>query len=235
MEQSNIGTPRPQPTFGAQNTAEKSAVQPDAGEVQVHAGAPVDESEYTVSVDEIRARLFELGIEKSKDTIQRYCREGELDAIKLGMFRRYFATPTSVDRLVEKLEGDAGAGDGTQVHAGERTSMQVHAAPSSEETSETATKNNDPHAGASSRTQVHAGASEDVEFLKDQIRVKDEQLRVKDELLVNMLERDRETNHLIRDLHQLLTKSLALQAGRDERIHDAKEGVENNGGEGAPG
>ncbi len=60
-----------------------------------------------VSVDELLIRLHEIGIDKSKDTIQRYCREGDLDCEKLGMLRRYFATEVSVEKLIEKLQPDA--------------------------------------------------------------------------------------------------------------------------------
>jgi len=36
--------------------------------------SPVEErSDYTVSVEEVLIRLHNLGIDKSKDTIQRYC------------------------------------------------------------------------------------------------------------------------------------------------------------------
>ncbi len=221
--------PQPELTFTpAENTAEQSAPGEDAGAVQQPA-AERSSDDYTLSVDDIRARLFSIGIEKSKDTIQRYCREGDLECEKFGMLRRYFATPESVDRLLAKLEADAAASIDLQVHEPAHSSVQ-----DDEEQHEPAAKQEDAevknlHAPASSNTQPHAGErSEDFDFLKEQIRVKDGQLRVKDELLVTMLERDRETNHLIRDLHKLLTTSLALQAGHDERVRDATDSVVEN-------
>lgn len=54
---------------------------------------------YPLWVDAIRSRLFKLGLSKSKDSIQRYCREGTLKCVKLGMLRRYYATDASVARL----------------------------------------------------------------------------------------------------------------------------------------
>ena len=47
---------------------------------------------YPLSVEDMRTRLFALGISKSKDSIQRYCREGTLDCVKLGMFRLLVST-----------------------------------------------------------------------------------------------------------------------------------------------
>ena len=111
--------------------------------MQVHAGAPDNApllfppddfpKDYCVSVDEIRLLLFENGIEKSKDTIQRYCREGRLDAVKLGLLRRYFATSLSVDHLLEYLRTDAVEVDAAELDAAASTGMQAHEGADSDE------------------------------------------------------------------------------------------------------
>jgi hypothetical protein len=202
--------------------------------MQVYAGesddtpslVPLEElpKDYSVSVDEIRLLLFENGIEKSKDTIQRYCREGRLDAVKLGLLRRYFATPPSVECLIEYLrtdaveidaELDAPASTGVQVHegagGGAASELQLHAdAEPSKSLPEP-----EPHEAAPTRMQAHADAhsGEMVEFLKGQINVKDEQIKVKDNQIAAMLERDRETNFLIRELQTQLSNTFRLVAG----------------------
>lgn len=229
--------------------------------MQVHAAAPEDMSlllsaddvpkDYCVSVDEIRLLLFENGIEKSKDTIQRYCREGRLDAVKLGLLRRYFATPLSVERLLEYLrtdavevaaaELDAASSTGMQAHEGAvstvKPDLQLHAAA---EPSKSAPEP-DPHEAASTRTQAHAADDGMVDFLKGQINVKDEQIKVKDNQIAAMLERDRETNFLIRELQTQLSNTFRLVAGSREDApresaphrepvytdHQTNDGVEN--------
>ena len=137
-------------------------MKPAAGALQVDTGASQSPTQtevhsYMVSVDEIRERLQTLGITKSKDTIQRYCREGLLEAERLGLMRRYYATETSVEALLEKLQQDAGASNSTQVHeiASDELShdAQVHAGKDTKDIKQ----NNDPDAGANIRTQVLAG------------------------------------------------------------------------------
>ena len=114
----------------------------------------VSASDYTVSVDEVLIRLHEIGIDKSKDTIQRYCREGDLDCEKLGMLRRYFATEASVAKLIEKLQPDAEALSVKQVHEAAPVLApkreQAHAGASSRDNEES----QNPHQPAHSETQV---------------------------------------------------------------------------------
>jgi hypothetical protein len=187
--------------------------------------AKVDFDDYSVSVEEIRLLLFENGIEKSKDTIQRYCREGRLDAVKLGLLRRYFATPLSVERLIEYLRTDAveldaadldePASTGVQEHEGAdgdaAPELQVHAGAEPSKS----LPESEPYEAAPTRMQAHAEArgGEMVEFLKGQINVKDEQIKVKDNQIAAMLERARETNFLIRELQTQLSNTFRLVAG----------------------
>jgi len=152
------------PSFApAKDTSQPSPLQGHAGaytpaksSVQVDTPAyhsPADTvSEYSVSVDEVLIRLHEIGIDKSKDTIQRYCREGDLDCEKLGMLRRYFATENSVIKLMEKLQPDAEALSVKQVHEAAPVQApkreQVHAGASIRDNEE----NQNPHQPAHSDT-----------------------------------------------------------------------------------
>ena len=76
-----------------------------------------------------------------------------------------------------------------------------------------------PHEPALTRTQPHAPeyASDMLDFLKGQITVKDDQIKVKDSQIAAMLERDRETNFLIRELQTQLSSTVQLIAGASER------------------
>jgi hypothetical protein len=236
------GSQRPQPNLGPalgaveqiQENAVVNATQPHAAAAasgDIGLLPPTDDfpKNYSVSVDEIRLLLFENGIEKSKDTIQRYCREGRLDAVKLGLLRRYFATPLSVERLLEYLRTDAVEVDAAELDAAASTDMQVHkgadgtvepelqlhaAAEPNKPTPEP-----DPHEAAPTRMQAHEAEYSDgmVDFLKGQINVKDEQIKVKDSQITAMLERDRETNFLIRELQTQLSNTFRLVAdGRED-------------------
>jgi len=192
FQQSN--TRRPVPSFApAQDVAQPSPVQGYAAahsreddEVQADAPvplSPVEEgSDYTVSVEEVLIRPHNLGIDKSKDTIQRYCREGDLACEKLGMLRRYFATENSVGKLIEKLQPDADAFASTQVHEAApeliEQDVQLHAVPPIRDNAE----NNNPHQPASKDTkadeaeekhveQPHAGASASAPVIADHVQI----------------------------------------------------------------
>ena len=141
----------------AQQSAPEAPSQSDAGasntqqrEERLNETAPPlphsEPSDYTIPVEEILIRLREVNIEKSKDTVQRYCREGALDCQKLGLFKRFFATQKSVDALIIKMQPDEDA----------RNCIQVHEAVSTENVVET----KDTDAGAPNRVQAQPTADE---------------------------------------------------------------------------
>jgi len=150
-----------------------SQVAPEPVKAPTPTPPPVDTSQYTISVDDVRDRLRELNITKSKDTIQRYCRDGDLDCRKLGILNRYYTTEPSVEKLIEKMHPDAAAQDEPQARegadAGARSDVQVQEAATErseadsqdlhEAASATVQVDEPVDAGAPTRTQVHAGAS----------------------------------------------------------------------------
>lgn len=166
---------------------------------------PLLVDDFVVSVSEIQIRLLEAGISKSKDSIQRYCREGFLSCRKLGMMRKYYATEDSVSALVFNLQQDAGAENGMQLHEGASSNIQLEKQNSDAENQDPEPERIQPHAPADSGRQVHESALSPnlEEFYRGQIRTKDEQIAA-------MLERDRETNILIRDLQGLVSKTMNL-------------------------
>lgn len=255
MEHHQFGRDRPAPSFKPASVAAKeNQLKPDAGAqnmaqsipLQLSAGAigfvpdehleddfkpPLPHPElkdYTISVEDVLLRLREVGIDKSKNTIQRYCRRGDLDCQKLGKFRRHFATEASLELLIKKFQPDADAPNGMQVHEGaeaeRRDESQVHEAAPIRDVLE----NHNPHAGASTRVQTNEAATDGslVEFLKDEIRVKNKQLEVKDEQIAAMLERDHETNILIRGLQDRVGDAFALLMGK-QSVQDEDRGDQN--------
>ncbi|MGI9353693.1 MAG: hypothetical protein ACR2PF_00790, partial [Rhizobiaceae bacterium] len=125
------------------------------------------------------------------------------------MLRRYYATENSVETLIESLQNDADSSGSMQLHEAADSDVQrdprLHAPASVQDTA----TNQDLHAAACSGAQQDEAAGSDTskevrtsdgldDFLKEQRRVKDEQIKVKDQQIAAMLERDRETNILIR-------------------------------------
>lgn len=126
-------------------------VDEEINSLPVEADTPpsIETEEFTVSVDEIRNRLRDAGIEKSKDTVQRWCRDGKLVCDKLGLFQRFYATEESVSAWIEFLQKDAAASNNLPQHAAARSpkkpEVQVHAGAEKRDTAE----NHDTHAAAS--------------------------------------------------------------------------------------
>lgn len=213
-----FGRQRPSPDFDIKT----ETLQPATIGMQLHeAVSPsVDCSieDFTLSVDEVLARLFNVGISKSKDTVQRYCREGTLTCLKLGMLRRYFATEESVDALIETLLQDVDADGSMQLHEDASNGNDEPLRLQPGQYPETKAENSSPHEAADTRMQKDAAASSgELElFYREQIRVKDEQIRVKDEQIAAMLERDRETNILVRELQGLVAKTFSMLPGNVE-------------------
>jgi hypothetical protein len=91
---------RPTPLLGpVEKPGEDQRLQEMPDPAGANSGAQVDAAAsgdpydaYPLSVTDIRSKLFALGISKSRDSIQRYCREGMLDCVKL-VNRRPKLTP----------------------------------------------------------------------------------------------------------------------------------------------
>jgi len=67
-----------------------------------------------------------------------------------------------------------------------------------------------------------------VDFLKEEIRVKNKQLEVKDTQIAAMLERDHETNVLIRGLQNQLGDTFAMLTGKANSETKNREDTSNS-------
>lgn len=95
------------PPYAAVDTAQDNDLQLDAEPTasMQHPVPPATE-DYTISVEHVRDHFRGKGLTKSKDTIQRWCRMGDLDCQKRGVLGRYFTTETSLLELQQKLLPD---------------------------------------------------------------------------------------------------------------------------------
>lgn len=132
--------------LGARRTVPlHAAVQQDAvvedtaqnNDLQQVAGAPNSTpehatprpEEFTISVEQVREHFRKKGVQKSKDTVQRWCRTGALSCQKRGYFNRYFTTEASLKALETKLLPDMIAETAGEMKSADSEVQQVSAVP----------------------------------------------------------------------------------------------------------
>lgn len=180
-----------------------------------------DQLRHTLTIHEVSTRLTAAGVPRSERSIKRYCETGFLDAKKVPgpTGEQWFVAPAALPKLIGELEQWKVQREG-HVRPQQATSDSV--IPETSTNSGTATAGHSRPQQATSDTETstdsrrgapdttgHAthlereveGLREDREFLREQIKVKDTQI-------ASLLERDRETNILIRGLQEMLTPLL---------------------------
>ena len=163
------------------------------------------DADYTLSLDEVAQRYTQAGHSRTLRSLQRYCANGHLEAQKVAtaLGDKYLVTPQSVARHIAQIE--------------ELSSLDM-VAPGRDLTRQDAT----PVAhqlkhGASDDTARQAATREDtsryvaqlereVEQAKDERDFLREQIDRKDKTIEALIERDRETNFLIRGLQNLIPR-----------------------------
>ena len=196
---------------------------PDEGRQQQLDTARPSATRYTLTLDETAARFAEAGLPRNIRSLQRYCVAGRLDCIKeetvTGL--TFFVDPESVGRAITQLAQLHGITDEVR-HGAALPDMSHRVAPVIEPsahldqprasaaerdsaTQETPERPTPPQSDMSRYVaQVeseNAMLKEHVAFLKDQAQVKDTQIAA-------LLERDKETNYLVRGLQQMLAPLL---------------------------
>jgi hypothetical protein len=181
---------------------------------------------YSLSIDDALTLYVRAGHPRTARSIQRYCASGHLDAIKESttLGDKYFIDPASVARhiaQIEELIALDNRATGRDLPRPDATAVAPAAAvPSSEMPSATTPDTSGPFATGRDKTDREVilatttdaryvehleaqleGMKEDRLFLRDQIKTKDEQI-------ASLLERDRETNILVRGLQQMLSPLL---------------------------
>ncbi len=182
---------------------------------------------YTLSLDETALRFVEAGLPRNIRSLQRYCAAGRLDCIKEETVSglAYFVDPDSVERAITQLAQLHGITDEVR-HVTTVLDMSHHVASEDQPR----TVDDTPRSGAADRDNDTPETPErqsppqpDVSlyvarlegenvFLRDQIGVKDTQIAA-------LLERDKETNFLIRGLQTMLAPLLGTGERPDPPEH----------------
>ena len=171
---------------------------------------------YTLSLEETALRFTEAGFPRNIRSLQRYCAAGRLDCIKEETVSglAYFVDPDSVERAITQLAQLHGITD--EVRHGATVHDVSHHVVSQEQPNiiddtprpSAAHRDNDASVNQDRQSPPQPDVSQYVArlesenvFLRDQIGVKDTQIAA-------LLERDKETNFLIRGLQTMLAPLL---------------------------
>ena len=170
-----------------------------------------DNNDYTLSIDEVSERYAKAGHPRTIRTLQRYCASGHLDAQKVAttLGDKYLVTPQSVARHIAQIEElrplDTVATDrdqSRQVATQEPPkNAEAIAATPDDIQRQTATLNGD----VSRYVEL---LEREVEQGKDERAFLREQIDRKDKTIDALIERDRETNFLVRGLQEMLSPLL---------------------------
>src|SRR5208337_1259525 len=179
-----------------------------------------NDTDFSLSLEEVAERYERAGRPRTLRSLQRYCASGHLDARKIAttMGDKYLVTPQSVARhiaqIVEFSQLDA-------VATGRDGSRQVATTIALEDLeAATATENglqDEPDRARQAATEATttgetsryvAQLERQVEIARDERDFLREQINRKDRTIEALIERDRETNFLVRGLQEMLTPLL---------------------------
>ena len=157
------------------------------------------DSDFTLTIDEALERYARAGLPRTPRSVQRYCAKGHLDCrrIETAFGEKYLISPASVDKHIGYIEE-------VRPVATSRDMPRPVATSTALEESREHPRQQAPTSPDLSRPVATAYVERlegENEFLKVQIGVKDKTIEA-------LLERDRETNHLIAGLQKMLTPLL---------------------------
>jgi hypothetical protein len=195
---------------------------------------------YPLTLDDVSRLFDEAGLPRNVRTLQRYCAAGRLDCIKeeTATGLAYFVDPLSVDRAIKQLAQLHGLTDELRhsatseetphpvAHDAEASPMPDAPRPSAVNRDEVAEiipeRQSAPEPDRSGLVAVlereNTSLREQGQFFRHQIEVKDTQIAA-------LLERDKETNYLVRGLQTMLAPLL----GRGANANHRPEGDQNAG------
>jgi hypothetical protein len=199
-------------------------------------------TEYPLTLEDVSRLFDEAGLPRNVRTLQRYCAAGRLDCIKeeTATGLAYFVDPVSVERAIKQLAQLHGLTD--EVRHGATSEETPHAVAHNAEPSPTP---DTPRPSAADRDKIteivverqsatepdtsglvavlereNVGLREQNEFLRRQVDVKDTQIDA-------LLERDKETNYIVRGLQTMLAPLLGRGANGDHRA-DSDQHADNS-------
>jgi hypothetical protein len=189
-------------------------------------------TEYPLTLEDVSRLFDEAGLPRNVRTLQRYCAAGRLDCIKeeTATGLAYFVDPVSVERAIKQLAQLHGLTDEvrhgatseemshTVVHDAEPSPMPDTPRPSAADrdtlTQTIVERQSAPEPDTPGLVAVlereNVGLREQNEFLRRQVDVKDTQIDA-------LLERDKETNYIVRGLQTMLAPLLGRGGNADHR------------------
>jgi hypothetical protein len=157
------------------------------------------DKQFTLTVGEASERYARLGHPRNPRSVRRFCQHGKILCVETqtdNFTKAYLIDPLSVDRHVQEIE---------ETYSRSRPDMPGRVRPS-------------PVNDRAQKPDVTAPveSSRYVELLEKVNVAQAEEIKIKNEQIAALLERDRETNFLIRGLQTMLTPLLgrASDAGR---------------------
>ena len=162
-------------------------------------------TDYILTIEQVADLYAKAGHPRTTRSLQRYCAKGHLDSQKketaLGG-EIYLVTPQSVARHIAQIEELT-----TSDMVATRHDASRHVATSVAAQQSTVT--HEPSSTTSSDTSRYAARLEvELEQAKDERDFLREQIDRKDKTIDALIERDRETNFLVRGLQEMLTPLL---------------------------
>ena len=170
------------------------------------------DSDFTLSIDESVERYAQAGHPRTPRSVQRYCAKGHLEArlIETSFGEKYLINPASLEKHIAYID-EVNPTTGRDVSRPVATTVVHQNQEYAVETGTSTEHDQSRQVAAVTPDMSHyVGALErETEFLREQIGVKDTQIAA-------LLERDKETNFLIRGLQTMLAPLL----GTGERKAD---------------
>jgi hypothetical protein len=169
------------------------------------------DSEFSLSLEEVAERYAKAGHPRTLRTLQRFCASGHLDAQKIATTTgdRYLVTPLSVERHIAQI-AELALQNPVATRRDEPRQVATPVAPQISRNGE-AIGGDGPRQAATGESQTPFDRDmleREVERLEDDRNFLRDQIKVKDGQIASLLERDRETNVLIRGLQEMLTPLL---------------------------
>jgi len=176
------------------------------------------DSDFVLSIEEVSERYARAGHPRTIRTLQRYCVSSHLDAQKVAttLGDKYLVTPQSVARHIAQIEELHSLDSVAAYRARPRpvataTSAQDAATPQATATATDGGERSTATAVAIDLSPYLTRLEREVEQAKDEREFLREQINRKDKTIEALIERDRETNFLVRGLQEMLTPLLGAR------------------------
>ncbi len=185
-------------------------------DAQPRPSAPLNETAYTLTIEETADRYAQAGFPRPTRRLQKYCARGDLECRKVDteFGERYLITPESVDRHIAYIAETASASGRVPTR-----SAAPERAPEEDLILEQR-----PSAPLDALARPAAPEDRYVQQLETRLIEKDDEIRflrsevaMKNDQIKDHTERSREINHLIAGLQKMLTPLLG--GSRDHTTH----------------